>query len=275
MEIKYICPFWGQDKTTASTFIENALSAGFDGVEVNVPDDNAFEDDLLKTINETGCVLIAQQWLPPKDESVAEYMIRFRERMERLITFNPVFINSHTGKDFFSFSDNCKIIKQANRISKISGVKIVHETHRGRFNFSTFATQVYLDKFPNMQINADISHWCNVSESFLEDQQETLELAFKHSYYIHARVGHTQSAQVNDPFAPEWKETLDIFVGWWKRILINANARGDKEFYICPEFGPYPYMPYFTNPFEPMQDQWDLNVKMMNYLKKELIEFDK
>ena len=63
---------------------------------------------------------------------------------------------------------------------------------------------------------------------------------------------------------------LNTFVAWWKEILTKAEQRGAKEFYICPEFGPYPYMPYQPYTNIPIQNQWLLNVKMAQYLKQVL-----
>lgn len=270
MEVKYICTYWGQEGITGDDFVKKVKDAGYDGAEINFPEDPNFINAIKEAQSNENFILVAQQWLPLKNETVSGYIHRFKERLHFLAGLNPVFINSHTGKDFFSFEDNCRVIDEAYAFEKETGISIVHETHRGRFNFSSFANQAYFDKYPDLRINADFSHWCNVSESFLDDQPENLKRAIKHSHYIHARVGHTQSAQVNDPFAPEWKETLEIFVGWWKQILAQAKERGEKIFYICPEFGPYPYMPYLPYTFMPVQDQWDINVKMMNFLKEEL-----
>lgn len=271
MELKFVCPYWGQEGISGNDFVKKVIDSGYDGAEINIPDDNAFEKSILKATEQAGFNLIAQQWLPPANESLDAYKKRFIERLIYLGSFNPIFINSHTGKDYYSFDENCQIIDEAFDFQERTGLKIVHETHRGRFNFASFATKPFLEKYEKLYLNADFSHWCNVSESFLEDQQDTVAMAIPSIHYIHARVGHTQSAQVNDPFAPEWETTLQIFVRWWKQIIKKAEARGEKVFYICPEFGPFPYMPYLPYTNMPLNDQWKLNLKMMHFLKQELL----
>ncbi len=267
MKIKYICPFWGSDNLSAKGFIQKVVESGYDGVEVNSPDDSEFEKDILEAIKENNLAYVGQQWLEPKNETVDEYISRLETLLLKRAALKPDFINSHTGKDYFSFEDNCKVLDKCYEISEKTGIDIVHETHRGRFNFCAATTSKFIDKFPDLKLNADFSHWTNVSESMLEDQQNSVNKAIKNARYIHARVGDTQSAQVNNPFAPENKGYLDTFVGWWKKIIANANELGIDTLYICPEFGPWPYLSFvpFTN--EPVADQWEVNKQMMEYLR--------
>lgn len=270
MQIKYICPFWGSSQLTAKEFVQNALNAGYAGVEVNLPGNEKFVSELRETIDETSCAFIAQQWLPPAKETLDDYRHRMLKSLKRLVRLNPLFINSHTGKDFFSFEENCSLIESCNQLSKETGVKIVHETHRGRFNFHTYTTLPYLEKFKDLKLNADFSHFCNVSESLLADQEHILDIIIQHCHYIHARVGFDQSAQVNYPFAPEWKAQLERFTSWWQSIVDLAEARGEDVFYICPEFGPFPYIQQLPFIKENTVNQWDVNVEMMEYLRVNL-----
>lgn len=270
MQIKFICPFWGSSHLSAKEFINKALVAGYNGVEVNMSDDESFISELQGTLGETDCAFIAQQWLPPANETVDEYRERMLTSLRRLVSLNPLFINSHTGKDFFSFEENCSLIDSCNKLSVESGIKIVHETHRGRFNFHTYSTLQYLEKFKDLKLNADFSHFCNVSESLLSDQEHVLEKIIPHCHYIHARVGFDQSAQVNYPFAPEWKTNLERFVGWWQKIVELAKERGEEIFYVCPEFGPFPYIQQLPFSKEETVNQWDVNIEMMKYLKTNL-----
>ena len=270
MELKYICPYWGSDNLQPKEFIEKVLSAGYNGIEMNVPDDQNFITELKLALAETGCSFVAQQWLPPKTETVDEYRARMLEYLSRLADLNPLFINAHTGKDFFSMEENCSLLESCFQFSEERAVGIVHETHRGRFNFQAAAAVSYIEKFPRLKFNADFSHFTNVSESLLEDQEHILEKLLPHVHYIHARVGSDQSAQVNHPFAPEWKTNLDRFVGWWQKIIDLAKERGDEVFYICPEFGPYPYIQQLPFTQEETANQWDVNVQMMAYLRENL-----
>lgn len=148
MEIKYICTYWGSEHLSPDEFIRRAMDAGFDGVEMNIPFDDSFATSLRKAVSDQGAVLIAQQWLAPASESVDAYRKRMRTYLEHLVAQNPRFINSHTGKDYFSFEDNCSILEDTLAISRHSGVPIIHETHRGRFAFHTHSLLPYMEKHP-------------------------------------------------------------------------------------------------------------------------------
>src|SRR5687768_16193828 len=109
MDIRYICPYWGQGETTAAHFISKVLDNSYDGIEIDIPVSEYFEKSLLaeldKVRKEKSFFFIAQQWLPPATETFGEYSHRFSNRLEHLVLLRPDFINSHTGKDHFSFDD--------------------------------------------------------------------------------------------------------------------------------------------------------------------------
>jgi hypothetical protein len=85
--------------------------------------------------------------------------------------------------------------------------------------------------------------------------------------YIHARIGHAQGAQVNDPSAPEWKNHLDQFFSWWDAIIDNNKKAGEPGIYICPEFGPVPYMPAEPFTLKPVASQDKVNGWMLRQLR--------
>jgi len=284
MQVKYICPDWGWGLTPGpspqvergtnnpGSFIEQVVEAGYDGIEIDIPANKEFENELLSSIHsqrkQKDFIFIAQQWLAPAKESFEDYKQRFTERLEHLVTLHPDLINSHTGKDYFSFEQNCLLIEIAFDLSKKTGIRILHETHRGRFSFHLPRTLSYLKKFPALELVADFSHWCTVAESLLEDQEEIIEQIIPHCSHIHARVGYEHSPQVNDFRAPEWKNHVDRFISWWQKIIDHHK---DKDrFTICPEFGPVNYMPALPYTQKPLADQWDENVAMKEMLKKNL-----
>lgn len=270
MEIKYICPYWGSDHLSIDTFIEKAMKAGYHGMDVNVQMENKFIATLQDAIKANRADLIAQQYIPPAVESSGQYRSKLNAKLMQLADLDPKFINSHTGKDYFSFNENCEIIEDCIQISKNTGIEIIHETHRGRFTYHAYSLLPYIHKYPDLNFTADFSHLCVVSESLLEDQEKIMDEIIPQCKYIHARVGFDQAAQVNHPFAPEWKPTVDRFVGWWQRIIDLAKVRGQKTFYICPEFGPTPYLQQLPFTQQPVANQWDVNCEMMSYLKETL-----
>ena len=276
MEIKYLCTFWGSENQTAKEFLSAAIKNGYNGVEINFPEDRNFTSQFLEELNtirntvDKDFVFIAQQVLPNKNETVSEYSKRILERLEFLVTLKPDYINSHTGKDFFNFSENCEIINLTERISQTYQIPIWHEIHRGRFTFHLKTLLNYLEVYPELNLIADFSHFCTVSESLLLDQQTILNQIYPNIRHIHARIGYSQGPQVNNPFAPEWKNYLEQFTSWWQQIIDIQNKRELPFFTITPEFGPFPYMP--AEPFtqKPLANQWDINLEMKKHLKQNI-----
>jgi sugar phosphate isomerase/epimerase len=179
----------------------------------------------------------------------------------------PLYINCHSGRDYFSYEQNKSFIDHTIALSKKTGIKVLHETHRSRIMYSAPAGRNYFDKIGDLRITFDVSHWCNVSESFLTNQSETIKIAIERTDHIHARIGHPEGPQVNDPRAPEWKEAVDAHLAWWDKIVEIKKASGET-LTILTEFGPADYMP--TEPYtrKPLADQWAINVHMKDLLRK-------
>ncbi len=276
MTIHYCCPFWGSEEDSVPVFFQKVLQAQYAGVEINLPASASFQKQFLEKLErirasgQPDFVFIAQQVLPAQQESCATYLRRMEERLMLLATLRPDFINAHTGKDYFSFDENCLIIEAAENIASRTGIPVYHEIHRGRFTFHSYGLLRYLEKFPQLKLTGDISHWCTVSETMLQDQAAILKMVFPHIRHIHARIGFEQGPQVNDPFAPEWDAHRNTYFHWWKDILALQKEKQDF-FTITPECGPAPYMPLLPFKKTPLSDQWSNNYKMVQFLKSNLL----
>ncbi len=270
MQIKYSSSYWGSEQLTPTQFINAIAAEGFDGAELyTITDEFLLAIENIRKLHPDFYFITLQ--LPfPKENTVASHIQVMEENFQKLATLNPLFINSHTGRDYFSFDDNSRIIDAAMNFSAKNGIRILHETHRGRFSFHAASLIPYLDRFPQLELVGDFSHFCTVSESMLEDQQHIIERILLHVSHIHARVGHEQGPQVSNSQAPEWQGHLEQFINWWQQIIAIKKQSGQSFFTITPEFGPTPYMP--TAPFtqEPLSSQWDNNVFMKDYLKATL-----
>lgn len=258
---------WGSQDLPLDTFLESIKEAGYDAVEMGIPNDKQYTDTLKKLLSELNLELIAQQCFHTPNLNAKEYSLKMEQYLHQLASFQPIFINSHTGKDYFTFEENCRLFELCGEIEKTSGTNIYHETHRGRALFSTVSSKQFFSQFPDLKITADFSHWCCVSESLLNDQQSFVNEAIQRAAYIHARVGNEQSPQINHPAAPENKEAVDAHMTWWDKILSHAKERGDKEFWICTEFGPQPYLQSlpFTN--QVVANQLELNLHMKKLIQ--------
>jgi hypothetical protein len=188
--------------------------------------------------------------------------------MYSLVSLKPLFINSQTGKDYYTMEQNVSLIKLANDITKETGVEILHETHRGKWSFAAHITHLYLQTAPQLKITLDISHWCNVAESLLEDQEDAVQAAIAQTHHLHARVGFNEGPQVIDPRSPENETILNKHLQWWDSLIALKKQQKTKSFTITPEYGAPPYQQIMPYTGEFLGNQWEINCWMKDLLKK-------
>lgn len=254
---------WGYGGTWEE-FCVKIKKLGYDGAEFWCPMDAAERNNILGTFQKHGLKFGFLAGNGERDYN--KHLEAFKTMVETAAAAKPVYINCHAGRDHFTFEQNQAFIEFTTSITKKTGVPIYHETHRSRILYAAPVAKQFMEKSPDLRLTLDISHWCCVHESLLEDQPDTVALALTRSEHIHARVGHAEGPQVNDPRAPEWKQALNAHIGWWDKIIERKKKEGRQQT-ILTEFGPIDYMPAMPYTRQPLADQWDINVHMMNTLR--------
>jgi len=267
MEILFFCPRWGCEHLSPEVFLAKVKATGYDGVECGLPVDEEEKDRLLNGLAKYGLRFIGQHW-ETVTHDFSQHLQEYEHRLTQLALANPQFINSQTGKDYYSFAQNEQLINIGRHITAASGIPVKHETHRGKFSFAAHSMQEYFEKLPWLRITLDISHWCAVAETLLHDQEKSVQTAISHTDHIHSRVGHTQGPQVIDPRAPECLDALNFHLDCWDKVIALKRKNGDPFFTITPEFGAPPYLHLFPYTKQPIVNQWEVNVFMMELLRK-------
>lgn len=265
--LKLLATNWGFGGSL-DAFCTKAKKEGYDGIEMWWPMEKASQDELFSMLKKHS--LDVGFLCGVYHSNYKEHLAQFKKMSEAAATSkiqHPLYINCHSGKDFFSFEENAAIVDHTTRLSKKTGIKICHETHRSRMLFAAPVAKKFLQTIPDLKITLDVSHWCNVSESLLADQPETMKLAISRTEHIHARIGHAQGPQVNDPRAPEWEAAVKAHLGWWDKVVERKKTNGE-QLTILTEFGPPDYMPTIAYTRQPLADQWAINVHMMHLLRK-------
>jgi sugar phosphate isomerase/epimerase len=246
-------------------YCSKAKSAGYDGCEIWWPLDETERKKMFDALAKNN-LSFGFLW-GSGEADFAKHEQQFNQVVADIAKAKPLYINCHSGKDFFTADQKSRLIAYTTQLSKSSSIPIYHETHRGRACYSAPVTKELLDKNPELRLTLDISHWCNVHESLLQDQGATIELALNRTDHIHARIGHPEGPQVTDPRAPEWDNAVKAHFAWWDKIVAAKKQQG-RPITILTEFGPPDYMP--TTPYtrQPLANQWDINVYMMQTLRK-------
>ena len=266
-EVKILATNWGFDGSL-DTYAAKVKQEGYDGIEIWWPTEKAGQDELFAVLKKYS---LGVGFLTAGHE--ADYATHFSTFTNMIdaaagnTVQKPLYINCHSGRDYFSYEENASFINHTTQLSKQTGILICHETHRSRMLFAAPVAKKYLDNFADLRVTFDVSHWCNVSESLLHDQQSTVEKALAKTGHIHARIGHAEGPQVNDPRAPEWEEAVKTHFAWWDAVVERKKKNGERITFLT-EFGPPDYMPTLPYTRQPLADQWAINVHMLHTLRK-------
>ncbi|WP_341838377.1 TIM barrel protein [Chitinophaga pollutisoli] len=246
---------------------KEAKEAGYDGIEVWWPGSPEAQKEIFDAVEKYG---LEVGFLASGGSNEFSEHAKSFEATLLAATGNrrkkPLYVNCHSGRDYYTELQNNLLIDITTRIARSSGVPVYHETHRARMMFAAHITRKFIEAKPDLRLTLDISHWCNVHESFLADQKETVTLALQRTGHIHARIGHPEGPQVNDPRAPEWDHAVKAHFAWWDEVAKMKRAKGEVMT-VLTEFGPADYMPTLPYTRQPLADQWAINVHMKDLLK--------
>jgi sugar phosphate isomerase/epimerase len=252
VELRVFKSTWGMTGPIEAQ-LEQVAAAAYDGVEVLVPP------------------------FPPADPGAQRHAVRasgleaipliltfdgdhdgYRRAVESAASYDPRQITSHTGSDTMSHAEAVELLGFALELEAELGIPIAHETHRQHLFATPWQTAALLRELPALRIAADYSHWVVVAERLLDDRADDVSLANRHAMHVHARVGHPQGPQVNDPRSPANAEAVERFESWWRDIFRQRAVQGAGRVTVTPEYGPPPYMPTIPFTDAPVADLWEL-----------------
>ena len=266
MKLKILCPQWGYEQLETEAFFAKVKEAGYDGVDTWIPENKEERKCFIRLLDEYELLMVSHQH-QANGNSIREYCKSFEYYLNLSLESNPILINSHSGSDYFTIEKQLQVLDVAENFSVKKGIRVAHETHRGRIGFGPVNSRELFELRPTMKITADFSHWVCVTESYLENFEKELDEAIIRAEHIHARVGFTEGPQIPDPRSPFWKKELEYFLNLWERILIYRKSIGTEIFTITPEFGPPPYMWTSLKDNSSVADQWDINLFMKKILQ--------
>jgi sugar phosphate isomerase/epimerase len=269
MQILFAKANWELSHLSVREFVDHVAAAAYDATEIYLPARPETTTEIRELHEAAGLKIVSH--IATEGSTPDDHLRSLEERYLRAVELRPLFINSHTGKDHFSFADSLRIFEAGERLVAEHGVPLLHETHRGRALFSAPGALAFLRELPSLRLTADFSHWVCVHESDLTDQPEAMATAMQAAGHIHARVGFDEGPQVSDPRNPAHAVWLERFTGWWKQILDHRRAEDREWFTITPEFGPEPYMPLAGASPHPVGDAWEYNSWMHRHLRETLI----
>jgi sugar phosphate isomerase/epimerase len=262
-ELLILATNWGYDGNWEQ-FASKIKGLGYDGAELWYPGDEKARNEFLTAFESHK--LKFGFLVGGSDRDPAKHLQQFKGSLEAAAKLNPLYINCHSGRDYFTFEQNKAFIDLTTDVTSRTNVPVYHETHRSRILYSAPVAKEYMEKIQALRLTLDISHWCNVHESLLDDQQDTVALALERTGHIHARVGHPEGPQVSDPRAPEWQKAVQAHFAWWDKV-VEQKRRSGQRLTMLTEFGPIDYMPAIPYTRQPVANQWEINKYMLDTLR--------
>ncbi|RAL00060.1 sugar phosphate isomerase/epimerase family protein [Aspergillus ibericus CBS 121593] len=234
---------------------------GYAGIEIDFAGMTPDQLQLLQNnCDEVGLeisVLLFSSWPQyvgprPRGLTPDRHVDFFRDQLRLAKILKPTLINAQSGADYWTWDESVYFYQRALQVEQEEGLqgKVCHETHRNRSLFNPYAADYILQKVPQLQVTADISHWVVVCERLLdqgEEDQEILTRIIPHVRHIHARMGTTQSSQCPEPLHPAFAAERQFFESLWLRIVQHRQqTEPDCRLTWVPEYGPFPYHPIGT-----------------------------
>jgi len=258
MEIEHFRHLWGVTDDYAKAF-EAFREAGYTGVEalLFVPDERylpspAQRASFARERERSGLDMIGLVWTLGK--TVEEHVASFETQYLANIEQGCRFVNSMGGRDVWSDEKVLRYYEATLGLEQKHGCPVTHEIHRSRPFFHPLRFLRLIDRFPEMKLCADFSHWVCACEGLLEDSVEAIRKCARQTWHLHTRVGHEEGPQVADPRAPEAERYCEAHECWWDQVWASQWERGMERVTVTPEFGPPPYMTTLPYTGQPVAD---------------------
>lgn len=165
--------------------------------------------------------------------------------------------------------DMVRVIETWMEMSARIGMPVQFETHRNCITNDLYTMLQLLDRLPEMEVCADLSHYVVDREFWYPISDNDLALISRvldRSSSFQGRVASRQQIQLQLDF-PQHKKWVDLFKAWWREGLNSWRARhseGDCIF-LC-ELGPPEYA--MTGPDgKEMSNRWQEALQIRSWVQ--------
>ncbi|MFJ3045190.1 sugar phosphate isomerase/epimerase family protein [Herbaspirillum chlorophenolicum] len=156
------------------------------------------------------------------------------------------------------------------RLAEDAGIALHIETHRDRMTTDLLFTLHLLDRFPDLRLTADLSHYV-VGREFAwpisTENHALMHRIIDNAWGFHGRVASREQIQLQLAFK-QHRQWVELFMGWWEYGFRSWMARaGDGAVltFLC-ELGPPEYAMTGADGYE-LSDRWEEAQLMMRMVR--------
>lgn len=247
--------------------LDTALRDGYDGVEVWWPSDARARQELEAGVGDTGAAVsvLVRSANPDPALHRRELAAQLDDVADSGVA--PLHVTLHAGRDHWSGEELDTLAGWVVDRRAATGLDILVETHRARMLPTAHSSARLLERHPGLRLTLDVSHWIVSAETLLEDQAEAVALAISRTDHIHARFGHAQSPQIDDPRDPRWATAVAAQLRWWDLVVERLRAEGRRPTFLA-EFGPADYATIDPRTGAVLGDPAELNLWISDVIRE-------
>jgi hypothetical protein len=242
--------------------LDRIIAAGFDGAGVRFTD-RAHVALVTQRLRSAGLSWQAQCY----PRTVAE----LAPVLEHVAAFGADHVNLQADVRPHRVADCVPLIEGWQQLAAQAGVALNFETHRDRMTTDLYFTLRLLDRFPDLRLTGDLSHYL-VGREFAwpvsEDNHALMRRIMDRCWAYHGRVASREQIQVQIAFA-QHRHWLDLFLGWWEYGFRNWRRRAAPDAvltFVC-ELGPREYAMTGRDGHE-LSDRWEEAQQLMRLVRE-------
>jgi hypothetical protein len=237
--------------------LEMIRVAGFDGAGVRFFD-RAYAREVTAKLRAWGLSWQAQCYPRTVEE--------LRPILEHVAELGADHVNLQADVRPHTIAECVPLIEGWRALARDAGVALHFETHRDRMTTDLYFTLRLLDRFPDLRLTGDLSHYV-VGREFawpISDENHALmHRILDHAWGFHGRVASREQVQIQISF-PHHQDWVDLFMGWWEYGIRSWRARAPADAtltFLC-ELGPKEYAITGPDGYE-LSDRWEEAKTMM------------
>lgn len=241
--------------------LQMIIDAGFDGAGVRFTDRD-YAQTVTRRLRDAGLAWQAQCYPRTVDELAPV--------LEHVAAFGADHVNLQADVRPHTVAECVPLIEGWQRLAQDAGVPLYFETHRDRMTTDLFFTLRLLDRFPDLRLTGDLSHYL-VGREFAwpvsEENHALMRRVLDRCWAFHGRVASREQIQVQISFAHH-RHWLELFMGWWAYGFRQWRRRAGPDAvltFLC-ELGPREYAITGADGQE-LSDRWTESLMLMEMVR--------
>lgn len=238
-------------------------AAGFDGAGVRFFD-RAYAREVTHKLRGWGLTWQAQCYPRTVDD--------LKPILDHVAEFGADHVNLQADVRPHTVAECVPLIEGWRALAEDAGVSLHFETHRDRMTTDLYFTLRLLDRFPDLRLTGDLSHYV-VGREFAwpisDENHRLMHRIIDNCWGFHGRVASREQIQVQISF-PHQRDWLELFLDWWEHGFRRWRRRAPPDAvltFLC-ELGPKEYAMTGRDGYE-LSDRWE-EAQMLMRLVREL-----